>query len=83
LHNLVLVCPYHHRMHHQGRITITGPAERLVVTDAYGTRLTNQSLARPPTTPPPTVPPYRGPTGERAQWWWYDPYKPKTPPSNN
>ena len=26
--NLVLVCPYHHRLHHRGVITITGPARR-------------------------------------------------------
>jgi hypothetical protein len=32
LDNLVLVCPYHHRLHHQGVITITGPADQLVVT---------------------------------------------------
>ncbi|OFB44906.1 hypothetical protein BA059_01910, partial [Mycolicibacterium sp. (ex Dasyatis americana)] len=36
LDNLVLVCPYHHRAHHQGGITITGPAHRLVVTDPTG-----------------------------------------------
>jgi hypothetical protein len=28
LHNLVLVCPYHHRLHHRRVITITGPAGR-------------------------------------------------------
>ncbi len=66
LHNLVLVCPYHHRMHHRGEITIAGPADRLVVTDRFGTVLSNRSLARPPTQPPPTVAPYKGPTGERA-----------------
>ncbi len=27
LFNLVLVCPYHHRLHHRGGITITGPAD--------------------------------------------------------
>jgi hypothetical protein len=82
LHNLVLVCPYHHRMHHRGEITITGPADRLVVTDAFDTVLTNRSLARPPTQPPPPVDPYKGPTGERAQWWWYTPFEPHAPPPN-
>ena len=83
LHNLVLVCPYHHRLHHKGGITITGPADRLVVTDAAGQPLTNRSLARPPTTPPPNVPPCPGPTGERAQWWWYQPFQlPPTPSTN-
>ena len=83
LHNLVLVCPHHHRMHHRGEITLTGPAERLVVTDAFGTVLTNRSLARAPTQPPPTVAPYTGPTGERAHWWWYTPFEPHPPPSEN
>ena len=36
LFNLVLVCPYHHRLHHRRGITITGPAHRLVVTDSEG-----------------------------------------------
>ncbi|RDH76602.1 HNH endonuclease, partial [Mycolicibacterium moriokaense] len=29
------------------------------------------------------VAPYPGPTGERADWWWYDPYEPQPPPSTN
>ena len=82
LDNLALVCPFHHRAHHSGLITITGPADRLVVTDSDGDHLTAQSLARPPTSSPPDVPPYPGPTGERADWWWYDPYVPP-PPTNN
>lgn len=77
--NLVLLCPFHHRLHHRGGITLTGPAEHLVVTDAAGSPLTAASLARPPTTPPPDVAPYRGPTGERADWWWYDPFQPPPP----
>jgi len=39
LSNLVLVCPYHHRAHHRGLITITGPADQLVVTDSDGRAL--------------------------------------------
>ena len=73
LDNLALVCPFHHRAHHQGHITITGPAHNLSVTDSDGETLSPRSLARPPTTDPPEVPPYRGPTGERAQWKWYTP----------
>jgi Domain of unknown function (DUF222)/HNH endonuclease len=80
LENLVLLCPYHHRLHHRGGLTIAGTADDLVVTDAEGTRLTNASLARPPTQPPPDVPPCTGPLGERADWWWYDPYEPQPPP---
>ncbi len=81
--NLALVCPYHHRLHHRGIITITGPADRLVVTDSAGRVLSHGSLARPPTTPPPSVGPYPGPTGERADWWWYEPFQPQPPPSAN
>ena len=76
LDNLVLLCPHHHRLHHTGGITITGPADRLVVTDAEGQPLHGGSLARPPTTPAPEVKPCPGPTGERAQWWWYQPFQP-------
>ncbi|WP_234714256.1 HNH endonuclease signature motif containing protein, partial [Mycolicibacterium chlorophenolicum] len=83
LDNLVLLCPYHHRAHHRGTITITGPAGRLVVTDRAGRALTNRSLARPPTTTPPDVAPCRGPTGERAHWWCYEPFDPQQPPSTN
>ncbi|MCV7157500.1 HNH endonuclease signature motif containing protein [Mycolicibacterium brisbanense] len=83
LDNLVLLCPYHHRLHHKGGITITGPAHQLSITDPTGQQLHPGSLARPPTTPPPDVPPYRGPTGERADWWWYTPFQPEPPPSPN
>ncbi|ANW65998.1 hypothetical protein BCA37_22660 [Mycobacterium sp. djl-10] len=76
LDNLVLVCPYHHRLHHKRGITLTGPASRLVVTDATGRHLTNGSLARPPTTPRPEVAPHPGPGGARCDWWWYTPYQP-------
>jgi hypothetical protein len=81
--NLVLVCPYHHRMHHRGGITITGTAHELTVTDNEGRPLGPGSLARAPTTPPPAVPPCPGPTGERADWWWYDPFQPQPPPTTN
>jgi hypothetical protein len=83
LDNLVLVCPFHHRLHHRGGITITGDAQHLLVTDAAGEPLTSSSLARTPTTPPPAVKPCRGPIGERADWWWYDPFEPQPPPSDN
>ena len=82
LHNLVLLCPYHHRLHHRGIITITGPPESLTVTDSDGRTLSSRSLARPPNKPPPDVAPYRGPLGERAQWKWYHPFQPR-PPTNN
>jgi len=83
LSNLVLLCPHHHRLHHRGIITITGPAADLCVTDSDGQPLDPGSLAHPPTQPPPAVPPCPGPTGERADWWWYDPFQPQPPPTNN
>jgi hypothetical protein len=81
--NLVLVCPYHHRLHHRGVITITGPADDLIVTDSSGRQLSAASLARAPNRPPPAVAPWPGPTGERADWWWYQPFEPQPPPTNN
>lgn len=83
LDNLVLVCPFHHRAHHRGVITITGPAGNLVVTDDDGQQLDPGSLARPPNDPPPAVAPCPGPTGERADWWWYQPFQPHAPPTTN
>ncbi len=83
LSNLVLVCPYHHRLHHRGVITITGPADDLVVSDSNGRRLTAGLIARAPNRPPPDVPPCPGPTGERADWWWYEPFQPQPPPTTN
>jgi Domain of unknown function (DUF222)/HNH endonuclease len=83
LPNLVLVCPYHHRLHHRGVITITGPATHLTVTDSSGAPLGAGSLARAPKLSPPAVAPCPGPTGERADWWWYEPFQPQPPPTNN
>jgi Domain of unknown function (DUF222)/HNH endonuclease len=83
LANLVLLCPYHHRLHHRGVITITGPADALLVTDNADRPLSPESLARAPTQPPPAVAPCPGPTGERANWWWYEPFQPQPPPTTN
>lgn len=73
LWNLVLVCPFHHRLHHRGGITIRGPADRLEVTDRRDRLLSGGSLARPPSEPFPEAPRYQHVAGERAQWKWYDP----------
>ncbi len=82
LDNLVLVCAFHHRLHHRGGITISGSAEDFSITDSAGRPLGSGSLARPPNRPPPDVPPCPGPLGERADWWWYEPFKPQPPPTN-
>jgi Domain of unknown function (DUF222)/HNH endonuclease len=83
LDNLVLLCPYHHRLHHRGAITIAGPAHQPTITDSAGRALSSGSLARPPNKPAPAVPPCPGPTGERADWWWYEPFQPQPPPTTN
>ena len=83
LANLVLVCPYHHRLHHRGIITIAGPSHDLTVTDSAGRVLSPASLARPPTKPAPAVASFPGSSGERADWWWYEPFQPQPPPTNN
>ena len=83
LDNLVLAMPLSPpaappRRHHHHR-TRTPPD----VTDSAGRELSPGSLARPPNQPPPAVPPCPGPTGERADWWWYEPFQPQPPPTNN
>ena len=83
LWNLVLVCPYHHRLHHRGLISIRGPGDSVTVTDVAGRVLDGSSVARPPTGSPPSVPPYAGPTGGRADWHWYEPFEPSPAPTDN
>ena len=53
LSNLVLVCPYHHRLHHRGIITITGPA-RTAHRDRQRRPRTERRIAGPPAEPTPT-----------------------------
>lgn len=78
--NLVLLCPYHHRLHHRGVITITGSAHHQLVTDGDGRRLQPPGhWLNPSSDPPPRVPPFSGPTGERADWWWYQPFRTPSP----
>lgn len=81
LHNLALVCPFHHRQHHRGSITIRGPGD--TVTDHAGRTLDGSSVARPPDRSPPAGDPYVGPTGERAHWKWYEPFAPGRTSSSN
>ena len=72
LWNLALVCPFHHRAHHPGTITIHGPADALVVTDRRGRQLTAGGLARPPSRPPIPAERYRHPTGEPFHERWFE-----------
>jgi hypothetical protein len=73
--NLVALCPHHHRLHHQGRLGITGNADHphgLVFTDARGDPIRPSGASpRPPDRPPP--PPdgvWRHPVGERLHTRW-------------
>ena len=68
LANLVLVCPYHHRLHHRGIITIAGTAHTLTVTDKAGRELsTDRSRVHRRNPHPPshrgTAPAANAPTG--------------------
>ena len=51
--------------------------QRNVIDEMHG-----GSVARPPRGSPPNAPPYAGPTGERADWYWYHPYEPHEPADN-
>jgi uncharacterized protein DUF222/HNH endonuclease len=79
LANLVLLCPYQHRLHRRGIITIAGPADPLTITDR-----TRQ--CRPPPDPPASAPTggginrssrsqrrqtTRSTTRTRALWSWH------------
>ena len=73
--NLITLCARHHRMHHQGRIGITGDADHrssLVFSDARGRPIrASGANPTPPTGPPP---PIRGvwehPDGGRLDGRW-------------
>lgn len=72
LWNLALVCPFHHRLHHKGSITIRGPGGAIEVLDHRERALSAGGLARPPSTEPPRAR-YTHPTGERFSSHWYEP----------
>lgn len=72
--NLVSLCPRHHKMHHHGRLGITGNADhfdQLVFTDARGDPIAHSGSPAPPdTTPPPPTTAYDPPLAERFDWNW-------------
>jgi hypothetical protein len=72
--NLAGLCPGCHRLHHQGKLGITGNADQpdgLTFTDAHGNVLDPATRPIKPTGPPPRGPtkPYEHPLGERLQHW--------------
>ena len=71
--NLLSVCHRHHRLHHQGRLGITGNADQpatLVFTDPHGRPLPGCGSPAPPPAPIPPANPYQHPTGERLNRHW-------------
>ena len=77
--NLICLCPKHHRLHHQGRLGITGNAD-IADPAAGGVRFSDvdgkllaESGARPepPGAPPPAISgTWRHPLGERLDFRW-------------
>ena len=69
--NLVALCPKHHRMHHHGRLGITGNADEpdgVVFTDARGRKLEPCGAATPPSELPTAPRGYRSPPMGRVDW---------------
>lgn len=78
--NLICLCPHHHRLHHQGKLGITGNAD-----DPNGVVFANQAgnpiaqsgaKPKPPGAPPsPPLGTYRHPVGERLdrRWLYFNP----------
>ncbi len=70
--NLICLCPHHHRLHHRGKLGISGNADvpgGVIFTDGRGKRLAlSGAKPKPPGAPPP--PPtgrFEHPYGERLQ----------------
>ena len=87
--NLACLCPRHHRLHHQGRLGISGNADDphgLVFTDSLGRVMHPAAVPRPPTGPPPQpTGRYQHPLGERLQMHWvtFNPPRPPAPRDTN
>jgi len=73
LWNLLLVCPFHHRLHHRGMIRIVRRDGEVTVLDRRRRPLSAGGLARSPSGDPPPAARYEHPTGERFDTRWYEP----------
>jgi hypothetical protein len=78
--NLICLCPHHHRLHHRGRLGITGNADTpdgITFTTHHHTPITRTGARpRPPDTPPPPpIGTYRHPHGGRldTRWLYFNP----------
>ena len=71
--SLIGICPTDHRLHHLGKLGISGNADDpdgLIFTDAQGRIIDPATHPTKPTGPPPApVAPYEHPSGERLQRW--------------
>ncbi len=84
--NLITLCSHHHRLHHRGRLGISGNADEpdsLVFTDHLGRVITpSGARPRPPTGPPPPIAGrYEHPLGERLDPHWVDLTPPRLRPT--
>ena len=82
--NLICLCPKHHRLHHQGRLGITGNADNpngVEFTDAHGNTLTASGTRPklPGAPPPPTRGTWHHPLGERLDSRWLHFNDPRRP----
>ena len=71
--NLCCLCPYHHRLHHEGLLGITGDPSTstgLIFTDKYGRPIVPVAPTPPEQLPDPPETPYVHPTGEHVDWRW-------------
>ena len=71
--NLISLCPRHHKLHHQGRLGITGNADEfdgVVFTDERGRRRAGVGTLAEPTDIPTPLEPYTPPLAQRFDWNW-------------
>jgi hypothetical protein len=78
--NLICLCPHHHRLHHQGKLGISGNADEpdgVVFTNEAGRQIASSGARpKPPEGPPsPPIGTYRHPDGGRfdGRWLYFNP----------
>ncbi len=82
-HNLICLCPRHHRLHHRGRLHISGNADdpngvTFAMADGTPIRASGAS-PRPPSGPPPPISgTWHNPIGERLDTKYVDFHPPRT-----
>ena len=74
--NLICLCPHHHRLHHRGRLGISGNADvpgGVVFTDERGRPIAGSGATPIPPSgpPPPPIGRYEHPLGERIDTRWF------------